>query len=109
MSAFEIGGKHAFRKDVPYIVHHPGEGSFIVGPDLILKLDGIREVSKWSSWVPRGHEDEARHYLRIVRKGGERNYECANRVARDWTYQLIVQLIEGAAHDTAADSPEEQR
>lgn len=95
MSAPRIIGKHALRTDVPYIVEHPGEGRFIVGPDLILKLDGIREVTKWSSWVPPGCIDEQRHYLRIVRKNCERSHECADRLARDWTYQLIVQLIEG--------------
>lgn len=92
--ASRIEGKHAFRTDVPYIVHHPGEGAFVVSRELIVKLDGVREAYKYSyERYPKGGKVEF-FALHITRKNGQRSYEFESRVERDWVYQRIVELIE---------------
>lgn len=102
MAEPRIVGKHAFRKDVPYIVHHPGEGSFVVGPDLIIKLDGIREVGKFTAWAPVGGRADS--YLMVTRKSGRTTHKFTESKVRDWTYQLIVHLIEGTDPSSAVDA-----
>jgi hypothetical protein len=94
----EIIGKHATRDDVPYIVRHPSEGAFVVSRNLIIKLDGLREISKYG-WpiLIQGRQPSGHFYLRIVRKGGSTTHYFEGddgRVERDWIYRLVVGLIE---------------
>lgn len=95
------------RPNDPYIVDRPGEGRFVISPTLVVKLDGIREVNKWSHKQYGGPAgvDGSHHFLLIVRKTGMRSYHFENRTERDYIFDKIRELIEGPAVPPAGQEP----